>query len=269
MSWRLGIATGVCIDQPIAAILPAIRAAGADGIEVDTPARHFDPEQPDAVVDLARAIDEASLEAVSIHAPFGGSLDLAHPDPRQRRAALSAAMASADAIARLGGRIVVTHPSDLPRHAHDVQARLDDAVHSLTVLADHCARQGTTLVVESPLPHLIGGAPDEFAFVVHGLPASVGVCLDTGHAALGHHWHALVEVASARLRHVHASDNHGHRDDHLPPGLGTIDWSEIASSLRAAHFDGWIMLELSCPTADPIETYLREAYVRAIDRLAL
>jgi hypothetical protein len=29
------------------------------------------------------------------------------------------------------------------------------------------------------------------------------------------------------------------------------------------------MLELSCPTVDPIETYLREAYVRAIDRLAL
>jgi hypothetical protein len=133
----------------------------------------------------------------------------------------------------------------------------------------HDLDDGTTLVVESPLPHLIGGAPAEFAFVIHDLPASVGVCLDTGHAALGHHWHALVEIAGARLRHVHASDNHGHRDDHLPPGLGTIDWTAIASSLRAAHFDGWIMLELSCPPVDPIDTYLREAYVRAIDRLAL
>jgi hypothetical protein len=35
------------------------------------------------------------------------------------------------------------------------------------------------------------------------------------------------------------------------------------------HFDGWIMLELSCPPVDPIDAYLREAYVRAIDRLAL
>jgi sugar phosphate isomerase/epimerase len=269
MSCHLGIATGVCIDLPIADILPAIRAAGADGIEVNTPPRHFDLAQPDAVSDLVRAVDEASLEAISIHAPFGGSLDLAHPDARHRRDAVAAAMASADAIARLGGWIVVAHPSDLPRHGHDVPARLDDAVRSLTALAEHCARLGTTLAVESPLPHLIGGAPDELAFVMRHLPATVGVCLDTGHAALGHHWDALVEVAGARLRHVHASDTHGRRDDHLPPGLGAIDWRALASRLRAVHFEGWIMLELACPVAEPIDVYLREAFVRALECLAL
>ena len=72
------------------------------------------------------------------------------------------------------------------------------------------------------------------------------VCLDTGHLALGRHWDRFLAVADGRLAHVHASDNHGTRDDHLPPGDGGIDWAHIRRTLAAAGFDGWIMLELSC-----------------------
>jgi sugar phosphate isomerase/epimerase len=79
----------------------------------------------------------------------------------------------------------------------------------------------------------------------------VRVCLDSGHAALGRNWHEFIDIADGRLAHVHASDNRGVFDDHLPPGDGTIDWREIARTLTDANFKGWIMLELHGPPDNP------------------
>jgi sugar phosphate isomerase/epimerase len=189
-------------------------------------------------------------------------LDLAEPNPHHRHAAIGAILGAGRALKRLGGSLVVVHPSDLPRHDADVRARLRDCQESLARLADSCAHDGLTLVVESPLPHLIGGHPDEFAQILQPLDERVGVCLDTGHTALGRHWHRFVEVSGSRLIHVHASDNRGQFDDHLPPGEGHLDWRDIRDSLRRAKFAGWVMLELGCPEGD-LGVYLSSAVGRA------
>ncbi|MGE5833541.1 MAG: sugar phosphate isomerase/epimerase family protein [Acidobacteriota bacterium] len=261
MSWRIGISSGACTDCPILEVVPSLVASGAAGIEVGTPPRHFNPIEESQVTALRRILTGAALEAISIHAPFGGLLDLADPNPHHRHAAIGAALAAASAIKQLGGTLLVVHPSDLERHRHDVNARLADAARSVQVLAENCAADGVTLAIESPLPHLIGGHPDEFAWILQHAAGAVRVCLDTGHTALGRHWHRFLEVAGERLVHVHVNDNRGQRDDHLPPGDGIIDWSDVARSLRAARFEGWLMLELSCPDGD------RTAYwTRAFDR---
>jgi len=267
VSWRIGISTGACTERPIAEVLPAIRAAGATGVEVGTPPRHFDPWNDTQVRDLKNHLAASELTAVSIHTPFGGSMDLADAQAHHRLAAIGAALTAGSALKRLGGQLVVVHPSDLPRHQHDARARLVDAAQSLALLAKNCADGGVSLVVESPLPHLVGGDPEEFAFLLSELPSSVGVCLDTGHTALGRHWRRFVEVAGARLSHVHANDNWGHRDDHLPPGDGAIDWPDVATSLRQAQFDGWIMLELACPGDQSLDGHLRRAYDRTCELL--
>lgn len=263
MSWRIGISTGVCTHLPILDILPAIAAAGAAGVEIGTPPGHFDPWHAAHVESLRHGLVANHLEAVSIHAPFGGPLDLADPNPHHRYAAIGASLTAAAAIKRLGGRLVIAHPSDLRRDQHDVPARVADAARSLTLLADACAERGLTLLVESPLPHLIGGHPDEFRRILELLPPSVGVCLDTGHTALGRHWHHFIDIAGHRLRHVHASDNFGERDDHLPPGRGHLDWRDIARTLRSVDFDGWIVLELACPGREPLAPYLANAFAEA------
>jgi sugar phosphate isomerase/epimerase len=262
MTWRIGISSGACTEVPILDMLPALQGSGATAIEVGTPPRHFDPLQEHQIAALSQGLRDVLLEAVSIHAPFGGLLDLADPNPHHRHAAIGAILTAAGALKRLGGRLVIVHPSDLVRHAHDVPARLRDCAESLTILGDNCRATNVTLVVESPLPHLIGGHPDEFAWLLERVDDATRVCLDTGHAALGHHWHRFLEVAGSRLIHIHANDNHGHRDDHLPPGDGVLDWREIGQSLHAAKFAGWIMLELKCPPNDPA-AYFRRAFEQA------
>lgn len=268
MSWHLGISSGSCAECPILDILPALAASGATGIEIGTPPGHFDPWQEEQVHALEREVRQAGLQPVSIHAPFGGSLDLADPNPHHRHAAIGAILTAATALRRIGGRHVVVHPSDLERNSHVASARLADAARSLNVLAENLAGMSMTLLVESPLPHLVGGHPDEFAWLLGRLDASVKVCLDTGHTALGRGWHRFVEVSAGRLAHVHAHDNHGHWDDHLPPGDGSIDWSEIARTLDAASFEGWIMLELARAPGD-LGEYFHRAFERARHVIAL
>ena len=58
---------------------------------------------------------------------------------------------------------------------------------------------GVVLTVESPLPHLLGGNADEFAWILEPLPPYVRVCLDTSHTTLGHQWHRFVEVSGAQI----------------------------------------------------------------------
>jgi sugar phosphate isomerase/epimerase len=267
VSWQLGIASGACTDRPILDVLPNIKASGARGIEVGTPPRHFDPANRNAVESVAEALRAHDLRPVSIHAPFSKAADLASSEYHAREAALNAAVVSAEALARLGGRVVVVHPSDLERSGHDVEARLASCVRGLAVLSDCCRDLGLTLAVESPLPHLIGGHPDEFRWLLAELDASVRVCLDTGHITLGHHWRDFMNVADGRLVHVHASDNHGQRDDHLPPGDGRIDWADIRRSLVDVGYAGWIMLELSC-VRDDAASYFTRALTQASALLA-
>ena len=267
MTWSIGLATGACIDRPICDVLGTLHEAGASGVELGTPPRHFDLWKAGEVAAVSDRLCRLPLQAISIHAPFGESQDLAHHDPRHRQDGIDATIAAARTLKRLGGRIVVVHPSDLVRHGADIAARLDASAGSLRTVAAACRQEGLQLAIESPLPHLIGGHPDEFAWLLAHVADGAGVCLDTGHVALGRSWRRFAELCDGRLVHVHASDNFGQYDDHLPPGEGTIDWSEIAGTLRSVGFGGWVMLELRCPSGDAA-AYFRAALTRASAALA-
>jgi sugar phosphate isomerase/epimerase len=73
----------------------------------------------------------------------------------------------------------------------------------------------------------------------------VGVCLDTGHAFLGGDIASVVQKLSRHLRLVHASDNNGCSDEHLPPGQGRIDWPRFLRLLRDNSFRGSLILEIA------------------------
>jgi sugar phosphate isomerase/epimerase len=262
VTWRIGIATGACTERPILGVLDAIEVSGLLGLEFGTPLHHFAPWEPAQVEHVARRLQESPLIPVSMHAPFGGRLDLSDADPHCLQDTLQTVLAAARALARLGGRILVAHPTDVVRNGEDVHVRLDRAASALRLLTHHCAQMGVTLAIESPLPHLIGGHPDEFAWLLDRVGPDARVCLDTGHTHLGGHWRRFVELAGPRLVHIHAHDNRGQFDDHLPPGDGHIAWPEIKRTLEQVGYGGWIMLELKCPE-EPLDSYFARAFDQA------
>lgn len=259
MTARIGASTGCVLDRPIFEVVDRLVAAGIAGIEVSTPPRHFDPWQLDQVVRLRDRLREAAIQPVSMHAPFGGLLDLSDPNPHHRHAAIGAVMTAGRALKDLGGSILVVHTTDVPRNGQDVGMRLHHCATALTILDRLCRDLDLVLAIESPLPHLIGGSPDEFAWLLDRVGPGARVCLDTSHVTLGHAWSRFVDVARGRLVHVHANDHRGQYDDHLPPGDGIVDWAGVAASLAAVNFDGWIILELNCAAGDIEATFRRGA----------
>lgn len=245
MTWQVGVSTGAWMDESIVCALDVIERAGFHAIEVGTPPRHFDPWNLDQVRALADRMTAARIVPVSIHAPFGGLLDLSDPNPHHRHAAVGAIMAAASTLHRLGGAIVVVHATDVPREGQDIERRLSDCTSALNVLVHSCSRMGMTLAVENALPHLIAGHPDEFEWILRHIGDEARVCLDTSHATMGDHLPRLLEVIGHRIVHVHANDHRGSRDEHLAPGSGGVPWPTIGGFLREVHFGGWLILELN------------------------
>jgi hypothetical protein len=101
------------------------------------------------------------------------------------------------------------------------------------------------LVLENMLPHLFAGRIRDLLWILGALDTvEAGICLDTGHAHLGEDVTKVVHKLSGHLWMIHASDNHGHYDDHLPPGDGKIDWAKLLAHLSRQRFTGTIILEI-------------------------
>ena len=266
MTWRFAASTGCCVDKPIISTLDVLHEAGVTAVELGTPPRHFDPWSHQLVAGLGERLKQLGIQPVAIHAPFGGLLDLSDPNPHHRSAAIGAILAAASALREVGGSRVVAHVTDVPRNDQNVGERLAFCTNALRVLARACGHMQMTLLVETPLPHLIGGHPDEFASIVGQLDRSVGVCFDTSHATLGHQWDRFIELSGDRLVHVHANDHRGQFDDHLPPGDGIIDWRHIRDTLMQVGFNGWVVLELTCP-AGSLAAHFAQALRRANELL--
>jgi sugar phosphate isomerase/epimerase len=258
MTWHIGLATGCCSEHRVLEVLDMANDAGFAGIELGTPPGHFAPWEPTQVEAVFHKLQTLRCAAISMHAPFGGPLDLAHHDPHQRESAIATLLTSARALKRLGGTILVVHPTDHVRAHHDVGPRLAAAADALRRLTESAGAFGVTIAIETPLPHLIGGHPDEFSRILEHVGPSARVCLDTGHTFLGGFTQRFIELAGDRLAHVHAHDNHGRYDDHLAPGDGALDWSTVRAYLSGVRYSGWMMLELKC-AATPMADYFRRA----------
>lgn len=247
MKWEVGLSTGIAYRHAIEDVLPLVRAHGFRAIEVSTAPSHLDVMDTARVERLRRQVDDLGLRVHSLHAPFGLDLNITSPDEPNRRAALSRLESAADALAVLGGGLYVVHPGgEDQRWVWDRDRGLAASVEGLTRLWARCRSHGLSLVVETPLPHLLGGQPRDFDWVLERLPRDgTGICVDTSHCALAGDLLGAIARAGHRLLHVQASDNRGRTDDHLPPGQGTIEWPAVGNALEAVGYQGVFMLEVT------------------------
>lgn len=247
MKWELGLSTGIAYRHPIEEALEPIARAGFRMIEVSTAPRHLDIADHKRLETLRSRMAELGLRPHSLHAPFGHDVNFTSPDAAQRRNALECLTVAADALQILGGTHYVIHPGgEDQRWTWERDACLGHSVASLTQVWEACRERGLTLVVETPLPHLLGGQPEDFAWLLERLPLEgTGICLDTSHTFLGKCLFEVIERFGSRLVHIQASDNRAVSDDHLPPGEGFIDWHHVVSALERVGYSGAFMLEIA------------------------
>jgi sugar phosphate isomerase/epimerase len=248
MTWPCGLSTGIAYRHPIEEVLPLLAEGGFRTIEVSSAPSHLDLDDAARLRTLKDRVSDLGLRVHSLHAPFGHDVNLTSPDPGHRRHALERLVRGADVLALLNpAGLYVIHPGgEDQRWVWEREPRLRQSVEGLTEVWQACRARGLTLVVETPLPHLLGGQPDDFAWLLERLPQEgLGVCVDTSHCSLGGFLFEALEAHRGRLVHLQASDNRGHTDDHLPPGDGVIDWTRVHATLERVGYAGVFMLEVT------------------------
>ncbi|KAA5542670.1 sugar phosphate isomerase/epimerase [Roseiconus nitratireducens] len=246
--WPIGLSTGCFYKTSIFECLTHIRSAGFSIIEVCSFPAHLDYHDANAVDRASQLIRELDLDPYSFHAPFAEHIDITSLDDQVRSHSLDEMIRAAEAAASLGVRYYVIHPGPENSNLPDQQriARIEHAANALNQVSRRCQQLGIRLVLENMLPHLFFGRTRDVLWILGALETTeVGICLDTGHAYLSGDLQTVAHKLSGHLWMVHASDNHGQRDDHLPPGEGGIAWPTFVSQLSRLHFHGTIILEIA------------------------
>ena len=248
-NWPIGLSTGCFFQQSILDCLTTIRESGFSMIEVCSSPAHLDYHDPAAVERAAARIRDLGMEAYSFHAPFADHIDIASPNEKRKEAAVAEVLRAAEAAAILRVHYFVIHPG--PEHPPEISdedqlGRMRNVVGSLNQVARHCRELGIICVLENKLPHLLFGNTSDILWILDAITAAeVGACLDTGHAFLSGDMQSLIRKLRGHLRMIHAHDNGGAQDDHLPPGDGRIDWEATLRELVEIRFRGGLILEMA------------------------
>lgn len=212
--------------------LSYLKEIGHDAIEYSHGC-HWSQEECAGVREMAAAI---GLLPWSLHAWCGGDV-LKAEDAAETARRLRVAFRNAWA---LGVGIIIHHPSGRSLASDEDRRRLDAEAELLAGLCE----PGVRLALENS--QTMGSMEYLLALVEALGPDRAGVCVDTGHAALGDLGPGrALRMAGGRLITTHLHDNHGQRDDHMPPGDGIIDWDDIATALAEIRYAGCVMLELT------------------------
>ncbi len=248
VDWPIGLSTGCFYRTDIRDCLADIEAIGFHQVEVCSSPDHLDYHHPAEVTAAADQLAAQGLEVHSFHAPFADDIDITAPDPTAHRRALDEIHAAADAAAVCGAECFVLHPGPERDDLSEAQRlpRMERGARTLERIADRCRSLGLTLMLENMLPHLFTGRIRDLLWLLGALDRTdVGVCLDTGHAFLAGDLDTIVQKLTGHLWMVHANDNRGHGDDHLPPGEGEIDWAAFCDHLARVSFHGTLILEIA------------------------
>jgi len=248
MNWEITLSTSIALNRPVIECLPPIRDAGFRRLQIGASPVHLDFGNEAAVTAARKEADRLGLTVTSIHAPFGPEADLTALDEPARERALRQVASSVSALVALGGHTLVLHAgSDDESARNSIHARLAQSARSIADVQEMCRRSGVTLAVEEMLAHLLGGPENELQWVLDNLPASTvapALCLDTGHSFLSGRLLERTALFGPRAVMVHAHDNNGDFDSHLPPGEGKLPWTAFLDNLTLAGFAGEFVLEI-------------------------
>ena len=161
---------------------------------------------------------------ITFHGPFEG-VDPGSADANLKASSLKYLNRLAEVVAVMRPVHVVCHTGFQPEtHMPDFSRWCNQSRSVWAGMASTMAGLGAHLLLENVHER----TPLEMASIVSGIPL-LGACLDTGHLhAYGDgDLSGWVERLGPITREIHLHDNHGGKDEHLPPGQGEIDFRPL------------------------------------------
>ena len=172
-------------------------------------------------------------------------LPYSSPYPKVRNAAVAELKQAIEALSRFNPRTVTVHPDVMHFSYKNRDQFLSHLFGSIGELDEFTREMGMTLVFEPYDEASLSTAELQEMFKRY---PKVGFHLDVGHANFGSlngdRIFRFINLFKSRLMHVHASDNDGKGDQHLPIGAGKIKWAEACAALKKANYDKTVTLEV-------------------------
>ena len=165
-----------------------------------------------------------------------------------RQASVEETTAALETASGLGIEKVVLHPplttglaKFLPKHVER------HGLSSLEAFLERAHGLNMTVCLENMFPG-VGPftTPRGFEALLKEFP-DLRMTLDIGHAFLAGGLNNILDfigVLGNRIHHVHANDNFGTEDNHLPIGAGIIDFRLVLKELRLSGYDDTMTLEV-------------------------
>lgn len=212
-----------------------IAAGGYDFVDLTLEA----PRAQEVEINLTKKLlDEFNLGIVGHTDP---NLPYAYPVKKIREACREEFKRCADIFAQLGAKIMNIHPC----YTCPITMKknlLDLNLEALSSILETVEDFGLTLVLENFSPPFDSVAT--FKKILRNLPG-LKLHLDFGHGNMGREEGIeFCREFPQEILHVHFSDNRGYDDQHMPLGVGNIDWKVAIRALKSINYNGGITLEV-------------------------
>jgi sugar phosphate isomerase/epimerase len=227
-------------------LISQIGGVGFNGVEIFCSRSHFDYNSKEEIQNIGGALADAKLKLTSLHAPTsrdlsptregGQPLSICEVERVRRIEAMDELKRAIDVAEELPFSRMIFHMGG-SRETADPRKR-DAAFSSLEHLILHAKHVGVTICVENTTSEM--GSPAYLrSFIDETRLNGLRINFDIGHAHLadGPEENRIAE-AFEPLRELtagtHIHDNHGEKDEHLPPYEGSIDWTAAVALLKTA-----------------------------------
>jgi len=238
------------MNNPKADVLSEVTAFGELGFDYVDLTIEWPNATPETILGLEPQLRELlsshNLGLVG-HSPW--FFDITHPYPRVRKALQEEFKDILGVCHKLEVSKLTVHPGSSRLYSGDNRDLLvPTTVEFLGELVESAASYDVTASFE---PFGIKSmSTDELEEIMSALP-KLGLTLDVGHANVGgNRLNELVDRLGDRVDHVHVSDNRGVNDDHLPFGVGTLDWEAAVAAIKGIGYDDTVTVEIHTPDRD-------------------
>jgi sugar phosphate isomerase/epimerase len=226
--------------------LGQIANAGFEGVELFCSRSHFDYTSRAQIQAMGEALTTHKLTLESLHAPNnrdlsatregGTPISICEVERVRRIEAMDELKRAIDVAEDLPYSRMILHMGG-SRETADLRKR-DAAFSTLEHLVLHAHHCGVTLCLENT-PSEMGDPAYLRTFVDETRLTGLRFNFDIGHAHLcdgpaEERIETCFEPMRDLVASVHLHDNHGEKDEHLPPYAGTIDWPAAVKLLKTA-----------------------------------
>jgi sugar phosphate isomerase/epimerase len=140
-------------------------------------------------------------------------------------------------------------------------------VKSVKALSKAAENLGIKILVENmpdPFPFLLKRAEDFDRFYSAIQEDAPKIAFDIGHANTLSQTTDFLDKYGSKIAHIHAHDNRGSFDDHLPVGEGTVNWRALKSKLLELNYSGHIIAESVAGVPESVQK-LKDLLARSLN----